>query len=210
MKTRITIELYTCPVWGAKPPKREPTWTDKPAPGIIFHHTAGHHPEIANPASESYEEGVKYARQIQALHMAPGGLGVPLGGIDSGHNFLVLRNGMIFQGRWRSVRAIQQGKMILSAHCPGFNNWVGIEHEHLGSEAMTVEQREASARLQAWIAGQYQRSQVLPVDPHSAHFNTRCPANLITEIPVISILAQQILDDARQRRMSPNRPSRLD
>src|SRR3954454_21227352 len=146
----MKIDIITCPQWNARAPKADITPCGK-ASRIIFHHTAGHHAEISLPANESRDEAIRYARDIQAFHMAPGGLGAPNGGIDSGHNFLVCRNGLILQGRWGTVSQIQNRRMVVSAHCPGFNTQVGIEHEHAGTEEMTAAQRASSALLQAWI-----------------------------------------------------------
>jgi hypothetical protein len=194
----VKCKLIGCPEWGAAKPKNGIT-TISASKRIIFHHTAGHHAEISLPKNESRAEAIKYAKAIQRMHMAPGGLGAPHGGIDSGHNFLVCRNGMILQGRWLTISAIQAGHMVSSAHCPNQNDQIGIEHEHLGSEPMTKAQREASARLMAWIADQYDLKRVLPVDPHSKYFATACPANLKADIPKIKARAQQILESEGHR-----------
>jgi hypothetical protein len=190
-----TFKIITCPEWGAVSPRNgfaSIIWTDSPSKRIIFHHTAGHHREISRPANESYQEALFYARDIQRFHMAPKPRGREWN--DSGHNFLVCRNGMIFQGRWRTVRAIQQQKMVVSAHCPTQNDQIGIEHEHDGHEEMTAVQKEASAWLQAWIASNYRKTKALPVDPHKKHFTTDCPANLVEDIEKIRGMAQQLLD----------------
>jgi len=113
---------------------------------------------------------------------------------DSGHNFLVCRNGLILQGRWRSISFIQDKKMVLSAHCVGQNYQIGVEHEHISGEHMPAVQREASAKLMAWIATCYELTSVLPIDPHSKYNNTRCPDNLISEIPLVKSRANKILD----------------
>lgn len=184
--SRIAIEIITCPEWGARKP-RSPIVVVKRATRIIFHHTAGHHREISGPSSESREEAIRYARDVQAFHMDGNGW------IDSGHNFLVCRNGAILQGRWLTVSAIEAGHMVTSAHCPGFNGQIGIEHEHKLAERMTSAQWASSARLQAWIAWQYGSTKPLPVDPHSAHFATTCPANLADEIGAIRAGAADLL-----------------
>jgi hypothetical protein len=119
------------------------------------------------------------------------------GWTDSGHNFLVCRNGLILQGRWLTVSSISAGHMVQSAHCPGQNDQIGIEHEHLGDEKMTQKQKEASARLMAWIADQYGRKTALPVFPHSKFFPTSCPANLRADISKIKMMAQDILNKER-------------
>jgi len=182
----MALKIYTCPEWGARPPAAEPTLV-KTSTRIIFHHTAGHHPEISLPGDESEQEAFRYAQAIQAYHMSQGWN-------DSGHNFLVCRNGMVLQGRWMTVAAIQQRRMVVSAHCPGQNDQIGIEHEHQGGEEMTAVQREASAQLQAWIARKYGRRGVLPVYPHSRFYQTACPANLAAAIPPIRARAQTILN----------------
>jgi hypothetical protein len=182
----VSCRIYTCPEWDAVKPKSGLV-TIKASQRIIFHHTAGHHSEISDSWAESLEEAKAYARAIQRYHMS-------LGWNDSGHNFLVCRNGNILQGRWLTVSAIEAKHMIVSAHCPGQNDQIGIEHEHLGTEKMTKAQIEASARLMAWISDQYGRKTVLPVFPHSRYFATACPGNLKENIATIKRRAQQILD----------------
>jgi hypothetical protein len=185
----MSIEIITCPQWGARQPKQG-IRTVAAASRIIIHHTAGHHAEISNPANESRDEAIRYARDIQRFHMDTNGW------IDSGHNFLVCRNGMILQGRWLTVSAIEAGHMVDSAHCPGQNQNIGIEHEHLGHEAMTDAQREGSARLIAWISEQYGKHDALPLAPHSNYYATACPANLVSEIPHLKSMANELLGAA--------------
>jgi hypothetical protein len=182
----IPIEIITCPQWGARKPKQGIT-TIGPAVRILIHHTAGHHAEISNPANESREEAIRYARDIQNYHMDTNGW------IDSGHNFLVCRNGIILQGRWLSVSAIEAGHMVVSAHCPGQNTNVGIEHEHLHTEPMTDAQRDSSARLIAWISDQYGKGSALPLAPHKEFYATECPANYVAEIPHLTAKANALL-----------------
>jgi hypothetical protein len=181
----VRIQIITCPTWGAKRPKQGLRAVGQ-AGRVIFHHTAGHHRELALPGDESLAEAMQYARDVQAFHMGRGW-------IDSGHHFLVCRNGAILQGRWLTVSAIEAGHMIEGAHCPGWNGEIGIEHEHKGHEAPTAKQLESSARLQAWIADQYGRTTPLPVDPHSEHYATTCPANLLPHIAEIRARASEIL-----------------
>jgi hypothetical protein len=181
------MRIITCPEWGARPAREIPETVGKAA-GIIFHHTASHHVEISVPGDESVAEACRYARDIQAFHMDTNGW------IDSGHNFLVTRAGHVLQGRWLTVTQIETGGMVRSAHCPGFNTWIGIEHEHLGSEPITDAQYLASAQLQAWIAHRYGLETVLPVDGHCEHFATACPGNLLGKVQPIRRRAQRILN----------------
>lgn len=154
---------------------------------IIVHHTAGHHREITPPVTDSLEEAKAYAKAIQAFHMDVNGW------IDSGHNFLVTRAGHVLQGRWGTVTQIQAGRMVVSAHCPGQNSQVGVEHEHQGVEEMTGAQLEASAWLIAWISVQYKLKAALPLFPHSQFTATACPANLAADLPALAVEANRLL-----------------
>ena len=158
-------------------PKSEPVWTKGPSTRFIIHHTAGHHPELGDAANESVAESIAYAKAIQRLHMLVNGWN------DSGHNFLVCRNGWVLQGRWRTVTAIQHQRMVVSAHCPSQNTQVGIEHEHVGTEPLTERQFEASCRLQAWVCRCYGLNETLDTRGHREFFSTACPANLQETIP---------------------------
>jgi len=180
------LDIITCPQWGAALPSSPITACGR-AERIIFHHTAGHHAELTDPLTESRAEAVRYARDIQAFHMHVNGW------VDSGHNFLVCRNGDVLQGRWRTVTQIEAGGMVVSAHCPGQNEQVGIEHEHNGAEPITAAQAEASAQLQAWIAKRYNLTAPLPVYPHSHFYPTACPTNLAADIDNIRKRAAAIL-----------------
>jgi hypothetical protein len=188
-KFPLDLEIITCPQWGAKKPKQG-IQTVGESVRTIFHHTAGHHKELGNPNNQSREESMQYARDIQNYHMNGNGWN------DSGHNFLICRNGLVLQGRWLTVSAIQASHMVGSAHCPGQNSQIGIEHEHYGSEEMTREQKEASSMLMAWIAWHYERKTVLPSMPHSRYFPTACPANLNEDIAGIVKRGQVLLNNA--------------
>ncbi len=178
--------IITCPQWKARKPKNDLQLVPASV-RIIVHHTAGHHPEISNPADESREEAVRYAQEIQRFHMDTNGWS------DSGHNFLVCRNGVVLQGRWLTVSAIQAGHMVRSAHCPGQNDQIGIEHEHFGVEEMPQVQLEASAGLIAWISRKYGLANALPLHPHSEFYATACPANLKADIPRLTQIANNLL-----------------
>jgi hypothetical protein len=105
---------------------------------------------------------------------------------DSGHNFLVTRGGFILEGRHGTVAAIKAGRMVVSAHCPGQNDQPGIEHEHIGTEAMTPIQREASVWLHAWIC----RHCTIPpshIYPHKQFFATSCPGVLNNALPKLRL-----------------------
>jgi hypothetical protein len=183
----VPIRIYTVSEWGAAPPKAGLTLCPRPS-RIIIHHTDGHHREITNPANESLDEAFRYAREIQAFHMGP-----KREWIDSGHNFLVTRAGQILQGRHLTVSALEARHMVVSAHCPGQNEQVGIEHEHVPGELMTTAQVHASARLIAWVSWRTGRTKPMACDPHSKHYPTRCPDNISARIRDLRSIAADIM-----------------
>ena len=138
----------------------------------IFHHTAGHVPNLG--PGETYAEACAYARAIQNYHMNSNGWN------DSGHNFLVTRGGYILEGRHGSLASIGVGKMVVSAHCPTQNTQPGVEHEHDGVEAMTPIERAASVWLHAWICKRCDMSPADCAQPHRKYYATSCPGNLAT------------------------------
>lgn len=185
MKPGIRINIITCPQWGARPPKQGLELVKK-STDVLIHHTAGHAKHLARPRNRSRAEAIRYARDIQAYHMSQGWT-------DSGHNFLVMRSGLILQGRWLTVSSIKAGHMVHSAHCPGMNGQIGIEHEHVSGEKITKAQFEASARLQAWIADCYGRRIPLRASGHKDHYATACPDNLYPQIKKMRARAAQIM-----------------
>jgi N-acetylmuramoyl-L-alanine amidase len=184
--------IMTTDQWGAKPAKAPPVYVSRPK-RIIFHHTAGHHPEISLPRNESRAEAILYAKAIQNLHMNGNGWN------DSGHNFLVCRNGLILVGRHMSYPAIKKGRMVVSAHCLSQNDQPGLEHEHLGSERMTKAQFSASAHLCAWIIDNCRMRGGSAIHPHKEFNKTSCPAELMAELPALKTAVDQILREATPR-----------
>jgi hypothetical protein len=159
--------------WGAAPARHPTTRAGRPHK-IIFHHTEGHHPELDHVPGDSLDEAKAFARQIQQGHFERGFS-------DSGHNFLVTRSGHILEGRHGSIAAIDDGVMVVSAHTVGQNGQPGIEHEHIGPEAMTAVQREASLSLHEHIC---RRTGIDPsqIHGHKEFNNTDCPGVLFADI----------------------------
>lgn len=160
--------------WGAANPTGPITRVGKPA-RIIFHHTAGHHPDLDQDSGESRAEAIAYAKAIQRDHMHRPPPDGPF--IDSGHNFLVTRSGLVLEGRHGSVAAIMDGVMVQSAHSPTQNTQPGIEHEHKDNEQMTPPQRDASLFLHEFIC---RHTGIKPseIHPHKEFFATECPGAL--------------------------------
>jgi hypothetical protein len=167
---RHGLHIVTAEEWGAVAPTRAIPRVGRPSK-IIFHHTDGHAP------GPTLADAKAYARSIQHDHMhrSPAF-------IDSGHNFLVTRSGLILEGRHGSLKAIEDGVMVNSAHAPGANHDPGIEHEHKGSEQMTPAQRAASLDLHEFIC---RKTGIHPdqVLPHKMFTGTECPGALLPGLP---------------------------
>jgi hypothetical protein len=187
------FRVIPCPEWGAQPPRHPISPTGKPV-RAIFHHTAGHAAEISRPADESYEEAAAYARAIQHFHMGPS-----RGWADTGQNFLITRNGYIFEGRHGSLSACKNGRMVESAHCPGQNDQPGVEIEHDGGEAMTAIQRAAAVWLFAQLCrwGGFKAS---AIKGHKDCWSTSCPG-------LISGQLYGVLPDFRQEVAAALKPT---
>lgn len=177
--------IITCPQWGAVRPKRKPKLVGRPDKALV-HHTDGHHPESGG-AGESREEAIAYARALQHLHMSE-----PRNWNDSGHNFLVTRSGLVLQGRWGTVSAIENGRMVDSAHCPGQNHNPGVEFEHLPGETLPLVQVNAGLHLYAWI---FDKCAISPTQLFGHHdfYNTQCPDTLYPLIKTWRLALAQII-----------------
>jgi hypothetical protein len=172
--------------WGAQPPRGEIRSAGRPT-HALFHHTAGHAPQLDRAADESRAELFRYARELQAFHFSEGW-------IDSGHNFLIGRNGLILVGRHGSYSAVRAGRMVVSAHCPGQNDQPGVEHEHAGAERMTVEQLRSSAWLYAWIIWACGMRSTGTILPHRQFFPTSCPGSLVSQLDDVRRLVVRYLN----------------
>jgi hypothetical protein len=158
------VRIYTCEEWGAKPAKAKPATAGRPDKAI-FHHTFSH------ASGPSLQDAFEFARTIQSYHMNHNGWN------DTGNNFTITRSGIILEGRHGSIEAVHNGRMIVSAHCPGQNDQPGVEHEHKGPELMTKEQYAASVWLFAWIC-RHTLMRPTEIYPHSQYYATSCPAEL--------------------------------
>jgi len=175
MKTPLPFRIIPCDEWGAKAPSGVLGGALRPHQ-TIFHHTAGHVPNLGS--GETYAEACAYARAIQKQHMGQDW-------VDSGHNFLITRGGYILEGRHRSIKMCQAGLMVVSAHCPGHNDQPGVEHEHNGSEKMTPIQRGASVWLHAKLCTWGGIKPAESCIPHKRYFATACPGALAAALPAL-------------------------
>lgn len=192
--TRIPApSIVTCSQWGAEKPKQPPVVTDAPDK-IIIHHTDGNGMPNCTADTQLVIQARRYAQSIQHDHMNNNGWN------DSGHNFLVMRSGIILQGRWGTVTAIEAGRMVVSAHCPGQNDQPGIEHEHVPNQLFTPHQLLATVHLMAWICDRT-GVRCTQLFPHSQFYNTACPSNLIVDIPSLRLDVAKTLDRFKHEKL---------
>lgn len=119
------VKVITAESWGAIP--KGPFARTQPQ-FIVIHHTDSNNPP--NHSSRGGLDGCKqFARSIQLSHLARGFS-------DSGHNFLNTVDGTVLEGRHGSLRAVEQGFCVQSAHAAqdppklaGGNQSPGIENE---------------------------------------------------------------------------------
>lgn len=174
--TRIPAPMMlTCKQWGARKPRHAPIVTDAPDK-ILIHHTDGNGLTWGSSAEKAQAQAKAYAHEIQREHMDANGWS------DSGHSFLVMRSGIICQGRWGTVTAIEHGRMVVSAHCPGQNDQPGIEHEHMPNQLFTQAQLRSTVHLMAWICDRT-GIRCTQLFGHNQFYNTACPSNLAVDIP---------------------------
>jgi hypothetical protein len=179
MTPPLPFRVIPCGEWGAAQARGKIPRSGKPA-RTIFHHTAGHHPDLDGVSpTETYGDAVAYAKTIQRSHFNNGW-------VDSGHNFLITRNGYILEGRHGSLAAVKAGVMVVSAHCPGQNGQPGIEHEQIDPEQLTPIQREASVWLHAELCRWCPT--IKPANtaqPHRRFAATACPGTLTRALPAL-------------------------
>lgn len=120
----LSMKVYSTSDWGAVLPRATPTITDH-GNFIVIHHTA-----VEPSSSGTVEGGIALSKATQRDHMNRKATATTYW-IDSGHNFLNTVGGHVFEGRHRTMEAINQGKCVISAHAndPEGNRCPGIENE---------------------------------------------------------------------------------
>jgi hypothetical protein len=122
----FTARVITTEEWGA----RQAGPFQKTFPKfIVVHHTDSRNPP-ADPSQGTIDGAKKLARAIQRDHIDDNDW------LDSGHNFLNTTGGVILEGRHGSLKSVQQGFCVQSAHAlqdrfkiAGGNESPGIENE---------------------------------------------------------------------------------
>ena len=153
MKLIGGLEILTTDEWGARTRRGYPEIRKYAYKGVVNHHTSGPNRALIPNRLKAKQAAVNLAGTTQSWHMDHNGWA------DSGHHFLISRDGIICEGRHGSIASVASGKnCIVGAHAAdsdkgvNFNDWVGIEHEgNYIEEFMPRAQLEASIMLQAWI-----------------------------------------------------------
>jgi len=181
--------IYSCGMWGARGPSDPVVEVDQRPSKILIHHTATANRDNVTPP----DLGV-LARAIQNFHMDTEGW------IDSGHQFLVNRGGLIAEGRHRSLETLRRGKSFIEgSQCTDYNDVsIGIENEGTYTEVDPPAPQLVSLRaLCAHACLQYR------VDPrelygHRDFRDTACPGDrLYAILPALRAQVAQLLGRGR-------------
>lgn len=118
--------IRDCHAWGARDPSGNLTVIAGRPKYILIHHTATENRD--NVGSDDLNE---LAKAIQDFHMDTNGW------VDSGHQFLVNRGGLIAEGRHRSLETLRGGRSFIEgSQCTDHNDdSIGIENQGTYSEA---------------------------------------------------------------------------
>ena len=181
--------IYSCDAWHARDPSDRVTVVPNRPSKILIHHTATENRTNVAPV----DLGV-LARAIQNFHMDNDGW------IDSGHQFLVNRGGLIAEGRHRSLETLRRGKSFIEgSQCTDYNDVsIGIENEGTYTEVDPPAPQLVSLRaLCAHACLQYR------VDPrelygHRDFRDTACPGDrLYAILPALRAQVAQLLGRGR-------------
>src|SRR5882757_2245821 len=187
-------QIYSCKAWGARKATDAVTELDKRPDKILIHHTATQNRDNVGP-----DDLVVLAKAIQKFHM------VTEGWIDSGHQFLVNRGGLIAEGRHRSLETLLGGKSFIEgSQCTDYNDVsIGIENEGTYSEVYPPAQQLIALRsLCAFACLQY------GVEPgglygHRDFRDTACPGDrLYAMLPALRAQVGQLLGRATDWQVS--------
>jgi hypothetical protein len=177
--------IYSCDAWHAREPSDRVVVVNNRPGKILIHHTATENRNNVAPG----DLGV-LARAIQNFHMDTDGW------IDSGHQFLVNRGGLIAEGRHRSLETLLGGKSFIEgSQCSDYNDVsIGIENEGTYTEVDPPPGQLAALRaLCAFACLQYR------VDPkhlygHRDFRDTACPGDrLYAMLPALRSQVAQVL-----------------
>jgi len=177
--------IYSCDAWHARGPSGPVVVVPTRPSKILIHHTATDNRDNVAPV----DLGV-LARAIQNFHMDTDGW------IDSGHQFLVNRGGLIAEGRHRSLETLLGGRSFIEgSQCTDYNDVsIGIENEGTYTEVDPPAGQLASLRaLCAYACLQYR------VDPkhlygHRDFRDTACPGDrLYAMLPALRSQVAQVL-----------------
>jgi hypothetical protein len=177
-------KVLPCRGWDARDPTQPVTELLARPDKVLVHHTA-----TPNDREDGLRLG-ELARAIQKDHIEVRGW------IDSGHNFLVNRAGLVAEGRHRSLETLLGGRhFIQGAHCTGQNSKsIGIENEGIYTEADPPVAQLATLRaLIAFTCLQY-RIRPNQIYGHRDFADTACPGDrLYAMLPTLRVLVHRLL-----------------
>lgn len=159
------VPLVTRAAWGARPPRAVTRLPVAQAKGAAIHYSA------AAPQAD-HRRCAASVRAIQAMHMAPGGLGAKGGGADIAYSHLLCQHGYCFRGRGIGVRTGANGTTA-------GNDWgyavCVLGHDRADRADITPELRRALTRVLQWYEQQIPGHAIFL--PHSYFRRTACPGD---------------------------------
>lgn len=176
--------VLPCRGWQARDPTQPVTELLARPDKVLVHHTA-----TPNVRADPLRLG-ELARAIQKDHIERRGW------IDSGHNFLINRSGLVAEGRHRSLETLLGGRhFIQGAHCTGQNSHsIGIENE--GTYVKADPPAVQLATLRALIAFTCLQYRIRPnqIHGHRDFADTACPGDrLYAMLPTLRVLVRRLL-----------------
>lgn len=180
--------VLPCRGWDARDPTQPVTELLSRPDKVLVHHTA-----TPNDRDDPLGLGT-LARAIQKDHIEVRGW------IDSGHNFLINRAGLVAEGRHRSLETLLGGRhLIQGAHCTGQNSRsIGIENE--GTYVAADPPAAQLATLRALIAFTCLQYRIRPnqIYGHRDFADTACPGDrLYAMLPTLRVAVHRLLTARR-------------
>ena len=165
MSTPARPRIITRRAWGAVPPRSVTRLHRTRVKGVAVHYSAGSTPE-------RHRDCAGVVRSFQRMHMAPGGLGVPAGGVDIAYSWVLCPHGYTFRGRGIDVRQAANGTTAANA---AFYSACVMGRDRAGVRDVTPEARRELLALLLWLDSLVPGRMRVP--PHSAFTSTECPGD---------------------------------
>ncbi|MEZ5307274.1 MAG: D-Ala-D-Ala carboxypeptidase family metallohydrolase [Pyrinomonadaceae bacterium] len=149
------LKVYSTVEWGARPPRRT-NFEQNKAKGIVVHHMASAN-RTPLVGQDEIQASFRLARDCQIDHLKRQDSPISPFWSDTGQNFTISRGGIILEGRYGSLTAAGQGRVVRGAHAhnSSYNKTsfgIELEGNNIKEFVVTPEQWSALVSLCAWLA----------------------------------------------------------